>query len=537
MKNFYKFSITVLLILSIGSAFGQILEERSLERPYEVRFNSCQDYSAFFGAPISELHLFAYRNGQWEPIPFQFDERDCVDSYDTTYFCTHNGLLDDIDEIAFMVKDLGDKVPVGNWINDAEAQSYPRYEIRTFNQDNPGNAAWGYLFRSSTITEKSPVHYVSYDTGTDFMNSIYYEAQYNNHGVLDHLAVKPEGGGSGVNIFDRQKYRIGLFVGSLEALFTENDFILKKIDAVQGPIRVMRKVLIDLQPPGQDPWLHDQPMTAKFFPHYLQYSGEILFEKFAADNVNIEYVRQSLDFNAEAIGMKFHSTHNQNILIDGTADSVEDTLEHYQLNWMMATGNQGTVLAVNDFTPIGSSQTLFYKDSKQTDPTDTGDDKKSYGEMGVQFKGYRIKEPLKYKAHIFFLPGNQEPAYGDKIQADFANPVGEHITEQGFQSDVAQVPTKSQPKDFQLSQNFPNPFNPATSFEFELPQEVQVKITIMNLLGQKIKTLVDQHLPAGRYHATWHGDNDKGSQVATGIYFYMMESGSFRDIKKMILVD
>ena len=95
---------------------------------------------------------------------------------------------------------------------------------------------------------------------------------------------------------------------------------------------------------------------------------------------------------------------------------------------------------------------------------------------------------------------------------------------------------------FNLSQNYPNPFNPNTVISYSLPEKSSVAIEIFNILGQKVKTLVDQNKDAGVYRVIWNGKNQSGNQVSSGIYLYVMQAVSLENrkefvrIKKMILI-
>jgi len=86
-------------------------------------------------------------------------------------------------------------------------------------------------------------------------------------------------------------------------------------------------------------------------------------------------------------------------------------------------------------------------------------------------------------------------------------------------------------KKFELSQNYPNPFNPATTIQFRLPQTGLVKLPLFNILGQEVRTLVNEFMEAGT-----HSVNFDASELNSGIYIYKLESGSFNQTKKMILV-
>jgi hypothetical protein len=92
------------------------------------------------------------------------------------------------------------------------------------------------------------------------------------------------------------------------------------------------------------------------------------------------------------------------------------------------------------------------------------------------------------------------------------------------------------PQTYALLPNAPNPFNPSTSIGFALPEASAVKLVIFDALGQTVRTLVDERRSAGRYTATWDGRNMRGSQVSSGVYFYRLEAGDYRQIRRMMLI-
>lgn len=92
------------------------------------------------------------------------------------------------------------------------------------------------------------------------------------------------------------------------------------------------------------------------------------------------------------------------------------------------------------------------------------------------------------------------------------------------------------PTKFALHPNFPNPFNPDTWISFDVPEVSQVRISIYNRLGQKVRTLIDETKPVGRFQIKWNGTDDWGRQVSSGIYFYQIETDKFTATKKMILL-
>ncbi len=92
------------------------------------------------------------------------------------------------------------------------------------------------------------------------------------------------------------------------------------------------------------------------------------------------------------------------------------------------------------------------------------------------------------------------------------------------------------PKEFSLGQNYPNPFNPSTEILFDLPHRSRVRIEIYNVMGQRVRNLVDEQLPAGSYRRSWDGTNDLGQSVSSGVYLYRMVTETFVQARKMVLL-
>ncbi len=92
------------------------------------------------------------------------------------------------------------------------------------------------------------------------------------------------------------------------------------------------------------------------------------------------------------------------------------------------------------------------------------------------------------------------------------------------------------PREFSLGQNYPNPFNPSTNITYEVPATANVSISIYDILGRNVITLVNEQKNAGSYTVEWNGKNSSGIQVTSGIYFYQLEAGQFATTKKMVLL-
>jgi PKD repeat protein len=92
------------------------------------------------------------------------------------------------------------------------------------------------------------------------------------------------------------------------------------------------------------------------------------------------------------------------------------------------------------------------------------------------------------------------------------------------------------PEKFGLMQNYPNPFNPETTIEFLLPVRSHVQLSVYNLSGELITTLVNRDFKAGSNRVVWNGRNNRGGVVPSGIYFYRIMTPAFSEIRKMVLL-
>ncbi|MFH0931466.1 MAG: FlgD immunoglobulin-like domain containing protein, partial [Candidatus Zixiibacteriota bacterium] len=117
------------------------------------------------------------------------------------------------------------------------------------------------------------------------------------------------------------------------------------------------------------------------------------------------------------------------------------------------------------------------------------------------------------------------------------------LEEFGFSPTEVGEELTSLPADFSLELNYPNPFNPSTTIPFSLKVQgskfngpIHTTLKIYNILGQLVKTLVDEEKTPGRYTIIWDGKDNSGKEVASGIYFYQLRTKDYNTTRKMVLL-
>jgi hypothetical protein len=92
------------------------------------------------------------------------------------------------------------------------------------------------------------------------------------------------------------------------------------------------------------------------------------------------------------------------------------------------------------------------------------------------------------------------------------------------------------PGGFHLAQNYPNPFNPSTTIEYRLPAPAHVSLVVFNILGRRVRVLVDAPRASGPHTVRWDGRDDTGRAVASGVYFYRLSADGMSRTRKMMLI-
>jgi len=126
------------------------------------------------------------------------------------------------------------------------------------------------------------------------------------------------------------------------------------------------------------------------------------------------------------------------------------------------------------------------------------------------------------------------------VGATFADGMGSETGAAYCYFDITSDVRETQPfevaRSFALTQNYPNPFNPSTIIRYALEGSTTVELSVHNLLGQKVRSLVNEFQPAGEHQISWDGRDDRGEHVAGGVYLYQLKTGEKIQTKKMMLL-
>ncbi len=159
----------------------------------------------------------------------------------------------------------------------------------------------------------------------------------------------------------------------------------------------------------------------------------------------------------------------------------------------------------------------------------------NYNEAGTtHVLGFTHRRPAWEGVVVAYQPGEYQPNALDDLDGNNFQILANAIVYAAYVSptDVSAPASRG----IMLEQNYPNPFNPTTTIGFLLPESEAVKLTVFDVAGQHVRTLVRGVRPAGRNEVAWDGRRDDGTAVASGVYFYRLSAGSRVFTRKMLLV-
>ena len=214
-------------------------------------------------------------------------------------------------------------------------------------------------------------------------------------------------------------------------------------------------------------------------------------------------------------------------------DNTLPAMQEVTLSEIKANGEkyESELLRVTAMNLIGSTDTVFVaaRTYNVIDPSDTSRAValRTPSASDTRIAGLKIPKKFIFEG-VLGQFSSADPAIGYQL-----HPVNR--TDIAIDTKVGEGEAEL-PETFVLHQNYPNPFNPTTNIRYALPQNVRVKLVIYNLLGEKVRTLVDANESAGAKQVTWDGLNDRGVRAASGVYVYRLEAGTFTATRKLMLM-
>jgi len=355
-----------LVIASFGTVVAQ--EKASLKVPATTVLDRSEEplvitgthFPAFSGAPLNELVVYAYRGGEWTPLPFQIDEV----NISGTYVISDDGLLGSNDELVFMAGDVGDNASAAEWPADTLARRNPRYAITVTDPLSASQQAWVYLYHSTTLT-RSTASYITWTFATQTASAMSYTASFSPTKLVGLSDLFINGGS--VDILDRQKTRLGTILGT----FNEDSLV-----GALGPATITLPAIGPIRAAT-----NEGALKAAF------YRSSIEFQVTVNSPIAVTSVRSSFDWispTVSGINTYYDSNTPGGVDIDGVPDTISSTprTNWFQVNGGIA-GPGGLVMMIPTVNPGGGTVTNYYKDNGAVDPNDTGD-QRSFGDAGLQ---------------------------------------------------------------------------------------------------------------------------------------------------------
>ena len=427
--------ISTFLLLGLSASVSGIET-----RDYEPLILQGSAIPAALGKAVGEIQLFRFvsAGGTWEPVPFQIDEKDG----ESGFFGARNGVLDAADEIVFIARDLGDRAAASLWIEDENSRTQKRIEIAVHDPLDASIRGYAYLFFTPGPA-RSTFQYMEYDAAKDRVVSEIYDLRHGTHGLADSLAIRPEAGGDGIDLLDRQKFRLKLriSIGGLSddvvlAEDTDKEFNLfklypirfrvsrKRADVIPNHnVRVLRQIVLEIYAKSADlEYIDSLRFTTSYYPVFSEFSTGILKVpqmEYGGVRGRVDMVLISTDLNRNAKSMRFMNPYNADgsIVVDAIPDAgILKDLVWPGDNWHLIVADpaaagvftfQASLLTLTRTRrqAPGSSRELYYLDSFLPNAGDTGDGV-SWGDTGFKISGSIESDSIDVSQYFYYLPQN-----------------------------------------------------------------------------------------------------------------------------------
>lgn len=551
-----KYSILMMALFLMTSQ--AITQNNTLERQYvPVTYKTAA--KPLFELNVNEWTAFRFdrTTTSWSAVPFQFDQLTDTDRYDRN----KDDLTDATDEIIFLPTDTGDKAESSHWITDEMSRKAERIELHVTDPLDPNKQGWIYLYKN-VQTKPNVQSYLSYIPGpsdqpaADTIVTTAFKLGHTRNGWIDYLKFT----GGQQDIIDRFKLRLkgeGILVPPYEI---NEDYVQATtgenvVSYFPGPVRSFHITRAEILLEKLNLPIISKPSPFDYNYEYTPYSFAIEAETEIDAGLlalfGVRLIRQSIDFNSSAVGMTFYSMTNPNgVLIDGIATNFSDVLNQSDReNWVMATGNHGTVFLIFDITLMKNSRRRIYFHDDKTN-SNTGDttqntgDSFSYGDMGVMIEATGdalITERLAVTYKGYFIDQmNAQFEFGEQLFAWVQNPCGINATPQNYDPTGIIESSAEPPKNFQLYAAYPNPFflNSAMRLQLEYSGSLNhlYDIVVYNVIGQKIADFKNLTVSSnGRHTVLWDARASNGSLAPPGVYFIQLKNGVHTQTQKLII--
>ena len=552
-------SVALLTCLTVTPYFfgPNLGTAHALNRPSDPVVMDGSQIADLTGLSPSTVVAFRWRSG-WTQIPVQIDERFAND-YGIVYNTTPLGFanlayadagtfmgadpdptFDNDDELVFMAKDAGDKA---SWIapdpNGVVAGTRTQILITdplTFEE------GYVYLFQTDgSLTPDAEADYVTYNfnllsgpylttyntqTGPNPEDSQITTAYYRNHfgdrWIRDEINIYA-GSATGVDVLDRHKslFAPGICTRS-ENTFSngEGAFFVNK----DGPVRAIRSYM----------GANSGPLTQRDHFYYERRHDVHTYLRVHL----IPGVMDFYDYSPAASGLSYYNDFNTGgVTIDG--DPVE-TPTSGQITWEMVTGAQGTLIFGHTLTTdiTGFSYNSYYLDDSTPSTTQCTGDNFAYGSSGIWIAQFipntdPVSSPFNHLVSVrvaYMEAPNQTVTTAEARRDQAANPLVGSVLLPTAVGEPPMVPG------YRLSQNYPNPFTTHTQIDFVVPRRERATIQVFDIAGRLVKSLSLPSSSGTAAFVTWDGTDLKGQAVASGIYFYRLETPRFTQTRKMVLI-
>ena len=215
--------------------------------------------------------------------------------------------------------------------------------------------------------------------------------------------------------------------------------------------------------------------------------------------------------------------------IGGDWESTQ-TIAPENLTCSSATDTSVTVSwAPITYTDDAGGYKVFYS-------TDISGPYTEFGMTSDKTMGYLEVTGLNAETRYYFMVKTQTDPHADNSNTVISEPSGIVSAETLAPTSIEPEDEKKIPESYALYQNHPNPFNLETEIIYDLPKSTYVTLTVYNMLGQLVRTLVDSKMPAGSYQVIWDARDQKGQVVPSGIYVFILKSDSYTEKRKALLM-